>query len=179
MRSVTTNSYTTDGSSLDETIPAVPALAAQPRPESDPNFDRDIHAWPEKIGAWKKAATAASAVDARIVGQVRRFQVARHTWSGIYSCIAAAAAQLSSVAGLQARIAVESDMMNNRPVAGLHLSGDALLLVTICPAKVATSCPRRFAAARRYLLRHGAASVVIVRSDAVTPATFEAFWRGP
>jgi hypothetical protein len=129
------------------------------------------------MATWLRAATSASAAAARVADEVRTFRIARNTYSGIYSCIAAAATELGTDADAHARLVVESDMINNRPVAGLRLSGDAVLLVTICPAEVANSCPRRFAAARAYLLRHGAASVEIVRADAVTPASFEAFWR--
>lgn len=177
MRSVSTSSYTTDELVLDKMIPFVPALTAEPDPATDRNYDQDVHAWTQKKTTWGKAATAASNAAAHLADQVRQFQILRYTYSAIYSCIAAAAAQLD-ISGAHARLAVESDMINNRPVVGLRLSGDAVLIVGICPAAHATSCPRRFAAARTYLRRHGAASVQIVRADAVTPGTFKAFWRG-
>jgi hypothetical protein len=52
-----------------------------------------------------------------------------------------------------------------------------VLMVTICPADLSTSCPQRLAAASAYLMRHGASSVQIVSADAVTPQTFDDFWR--
>ena len=53
LRSVTTTSYSTDGSSVVGTIPSVSALAPQPSP-SDPSFDADIHAWTQALPDWKR-----------------------------------------------------------------------------------------------------------------------------
>ena len=71
-----------------------------------------------------------------------------------------------------------SDMLNNRPAGEFNLGGDAVLLVAICPAPASAGCAQRFAAARKYLLRHGAGLVTVVRADAVTPGTLDDFWRG-
>jgi hypothetical protein len=176
LRSITTTPYSTDDSSLDNTIPAVPGLAAQPVPSDNPSFSSQIHAWTQQRTSWEQAAAAAARAAAALAGQVRRFPIARNTWSGIYSCIAAVATQLAPAHGPGTRIAVLSDMQNNRPVTGLALDGDAVLMVTICPANVSTTCPQRFAAARSLLLQHGASSVTIIRADAVTAGTFDAFW---
>ena len=59
-----------------------------------------------------------------------------------------------------------------------RLDGDAVLIVGICPAQSWAGCAQRFAAARTYLLRHGASSVAIVRADAITPGALDSFWRG-
>lgn len=178
LRSVTTVSYSTDVPSLEGTIPAVSALAAQPRADTDPSFAPDIHVWTRAKTTWKQSAAMASAAALQLSGRVRQFPIVRHTWSAIYSCIAAAAAQLAPAHGSSTRLAVFSDMINNRQVTGLRLDGDAVLIVGICPAQASAGCTQRFAAARTYLLRHGASSVAIVRADAVTPAALDSFWRG-
>ena len=176
LRSVTTTSYSTDSASLDATIPGVPGLPMQPTPANNPSFSPQIHAWTGQMASWKQAAATARKDVTALADQVRQFQIARNTFSGIYSCIAAAATQLAPAYGPDTRIAVMSDMENNRPVTGLALNGDAVLMVTICPANVALSCPQRFAAVRSFLLQHGASSVTAVRADAVVPATFDSFW---
>lgn len=177
LRSVTTTSYSTDGPSVDTTIPAVSALAPQPSPSTDPSFDADIHTWTQGLPAWKQTASSAAAAAAELSAKVRQYSVARNTWSAIYSCVSAAARQLIPSQGADTRLAVISDMENNEPVVGLSLAGAAVLLVTICPADVSTGCPQRFATASTYLMHHGASSVQIVSADAVTPQTFDDFWR--
>ena len=176
LRSVTTTSYSTDGPSVDGTIPPVRALAPQPSP-ADSSFDADIHAWTQALPGWKQTQSGAAAAATQLSAQVRQYAVARNTWSAIYSCVSAAARQLGPAQGADTRLAVISDMQNNEPVVGLNLAGAGVLMVTICPANVSTGCPQRFAAARSYLMRRGASSVQIVSADAVTPETFEDFWR--
>jgi hypothetical protein len=177
LRSVTTTSYSTDGSSVDATIPPVRALPPQPSPSADQSFDADIHTWTLAQSSWKQTAVSANTQASQLAGQVRMYQVARNTWSAIYSCMSATARQLGPAQGAGTRLAVISDMQNNEPVVGFSLAGAAVLMVTICPANVSTSCPQRFAAARAYLIRHGASSVLTVSADAVTPQTFDDFWR--
>jgi hypothetical protein len=177
LRSVTTTSYSTDGPSVDATIPSVSTLAPQPSPTADPSFDADVHSWTQALPAWKQSASSAAAAAAQLSAKIRQYPVARKTWSAIYSCVAATERQLGPPKGTDTRLAVISDMENNEPVVGLSLGGAAVLAVAICPANVSTSCPQRFAAARAYLMRHGASSVQIVSVDAVTPETFDDFWR--
>jgi hypothetical protein len=177
LRSVTTTSYSTDGPSVDASIPPVNALAPQPSPTADPSFDVDIHAWTQALPGWKKTASSAAAAAAQLSAEVRQYPVARNTWSAIFSCVSASARQLGPAQGADTRLAVISDMENNEPVVGLSLAGAAVLMVTICPADLSTSCPQRLAAASAYLMRHGASSVQIVSADAVTPQTFDDFWR--
>jgi hypothetical protein len=177
LRSVETASYSTDGLSVDATIPSVSTLAPQPSPTADPSFDADIHAWTQALPAWQQTASSAAAAAAQLSAKIRQYPVARNTWSAIYSCVAATERQLGPPHGADTRLAVISDMENNEPVVGLSLAGAAVLMVTICPANVSTSCPQRFAAAGTYLMRHGASSVQIVSADAVTPQTFDDFWR--
>lgn len=177
LRSVTTSSYSTDGLSVDDTIPPVKALAPQPSPTADPSFDADIHTWTRALPGWKQTASSAAAAAAQLSAKVRQYPVARNTWSAIYSCVSAAVQQLGPAQGANTRLAVISDMQNNEPVVGLNLAGAEVLMVTICPANVSTGCPQRFATARSYLMRHGASSVQIVSVDAVTPGTFDDFWR--
>ena len=176
LRSVTSTSFSTDDSTLDASIAGVAGLAPQPSPLNNPSFASEINHWTTAKTTWQQDAAAASRGAAALAVQVRQFHIVRGTWSGIYSCIAAAAAQLAPADGPSTRLAVISDLENNRPVAGLNLAGDAVLLVTICPAQVATTCPQRFAAARSFLLRHGASAVTAIRADAVTAATFDHFW---
>jgi hypothetical protein len=159
LRPVTSSSYSTDALSVSGAIPGVRALAAQPQATSDPSFARDIHTWTVARAAWKRSAESASARASSLAARVSRFRIARRTWSAVYGCVAAAAAQLS-------------------PVHGLRLNGDAVLMVEICPARGSVTCTRRFAIARAYLRRRGASAVTVVRADAVTPVTLDDFWRG-
>jgi hypothetical protein len=176
LRPVSTYSASTDNPSLDASIPPVPALVPEPQPTSS-SFDQNIHDWLGTEAQWHQKALTASNAAASLSAQVRGFPIVRHTLSGIYSCLATAAAQVGKY-GPATRLVLMSDLLNNRPVVGLHLQGDALLVVAACPAWASQTCPSRFAAARKYLLGHGASTVLIVRSDAATPATLDSFWRG-
>jgi hypothetical protein len=102
----------------------------------------------------------------------------RGTWSAIYACIGALAAQLAPAHGPGTRLIVFSDMENNEPATGLSLDGDAVMIVGSCPPQVSTTCPQRFADAQAYLIQHGASSVGLIRSDAVTPAAIDQFLEG-
>jgi hypothetical protein len=177
LRSVTTDSYSTDPPSINYTIRPVRQLSPQPTPAADPSFDTDIHSWTQAMPGWKQTASSAAAAAEQLSAKVRAYHIVRNTWSAVYSCVSAAMRQLGAGNGADVRLAVISDMENNEPVVGLHLAGAAVLMVTICPAGVSTGCPQRFAAARTYLMRHGAASVRDVSADAVTPQTFDGFWR--
>jgi len=143
LRAVTTNSYSTDGAALDVSIPGAPGLAQQPSPNNNPSFATDIQRWTVKMMSWKQASAAANSAAAALAARVRRYQVARGTWSAIYSCIGAAAAQLAPAHGPRTRLTLMSDLENNRPVTGLDLRGDAVLMVTICPAHASATCPQR------------------------------------
>lgn len=176
LRSVTTTSVSTDYPSIDYTVPAVGALVPQPSP-TDSSFDTAVHTWTDQQSGWQQGADLAAADAATLAGQVRRYQVARNTWSAIYDCVASLVDQLGAASGSGTRIAVISDMENNEPVVSFSLNGAAVLLVGICPASVSASCTERFAAARQFLTEHGASSVQVVWADAVTAQTFDSFWR--
>lgn len=176
LRPVSTYSTSTDNPNLDASIPPVPTLAPEPQPTSS-SFDQNIHSWLGTEAGWRQKALTAKNAAASLSAQVRSFHLVRHTLSGVYSCLATAAAQLQTY-GPATRLVLMSDLLNNRPVVGLRLRGDAVLVVAACPAWASQTCPPRLAAARRYLLRHGASTVLIVRSDAATAATLDSFWRG-
>jgi hypothetical protein len=177
VRPIVTSSYATNVLTLTGSIPAVPALAAEPQADSDPSFDNDIHSWMGAKAAWEREESAASAAAASLSGRIRQFPPVRNTWSAIYACIGALAAQVLAH-GPSTRLIVASDMENNESVVGLNLAGDAVMIVESCPPQVSTTCPSRFAGAKAFLMQHGASSVQLIRSDAVTPAIIDDFLEG-
>lgn len=176
LRSVTTQSYSTDDKSVHETIPAVPAIAPQPTPTRS-DYNDALRSWLDGKPAWERKANAAVAQARKVAGEVRGYRVARHTYSGIWSCLSGAASELGDVQGGRMRLVVLSDMENNEAIVGLSLARAHVLLVTVCPSHASTGCPRRFAKARSLLLKHGASSVREISADAVTPQDLASFWR--
>jgi hypothetical protein len=179
VRSVTTYSYSTDPSvnpSVDGTVPVVTALKPQPSP-TDPSFNSDDRNWLDTKPGWQQQAAAAAAQARQVAAQVRAYHVVRGASSAVWSCLSAAASQLGPVAGKSVRLIEMSDFLNNEPVVGLTLAWARVLLVTVCSANVSTTCPQRFAAARSFLLKHGASDVEEISADALTPAELVKFWR--
>jgi hypothetical protein len=176
LRSVTTASVSTDNSSVDGTIPAVAAIAAEPAP-TDPQYNDDLRAWLGAKPGWRRQAATAVAQARKVGGAVRAYQVVRKTNSGVYSCLSGAASELGQVPGNVMRLVVMSDLENNEAIVGLSLRSARVLLVTVCPTDESTGCPARFAAARSLLLNHGASQVEEISADALTPQTLVRFWR--
>jgi hypothetical protein len=175
-RSVTTTSISTDNSSVNDTIPAVAAIAPEPLPTGT-DYNEKLRSWLAAKPGWKQQASAAVAKARAVAGEVRAYQVVRRTNSGIYSCLSGAAAELGQVPGKDIRLTLTSDLENNEPIVGLSLGGARVQLVTVCPTDESTSCPQRFAAARSLLLKHGASRVEEISADALTPQTLVSFWR--
>jgi hypothetical protein len=175
-RSVTTTSISTDGPSVNDTIPGVTAIAAEPTP-ADPNYNDDLRAWLDAQPGWHRQAAAATAKARTVAAEIRGYQVARGTYSAIYSCLSGAVAELGQVPGPSVRLVTISDFQNNEPIVGLSLGGARVLMVEICPADASTGCPQRFAAARSLLLAHGASQVSQLSADALTPSALVSFWR--
>lgn len=176
LRSVTTSSYSDDGTSVSDTIPPVPAIAPEPGP-GDANYNDDLRAWLAAKPGWQRQATAAVTKARAVAGEVRSYPVARNTYSAIYSCLSGAARELGQVPGASMRLVIMSDFQNNEPVVSLSLSAARVLLVTVCSSYDSTSCPQRFAYARSFVLKHGASQVEEVSADAMTPQTLLSFWR--
>ena len=179
LRSVTTTSYSTDGPSVDAYDPAGQARwPPQPSPTADPSFDDDIHSL-DAGAARLEADRVQRGGGRRPAARQRSVSIRSPVTPGVPSTAACqpSARQLGPAQGADTRLAVISDMENNEPVVGLSLAGAAVLMVTICPADLSTSCPQRLLRRSAYLMRHGASSVQIVSADAVTPQTFDDFWR--
>ncbi len=176
VRSVTSASNSTDDPSLNDTVPAVPALAPQPSP-TDPGYNGDDRAWLGAKPAWQREAAAAAAQGRQVAAEVRGYRVVRGTNSAIWSCLSGAMAELGQVPGASVRLVEMSDFLNNEPVVGLRLASARVLLVTVCSADVSTTCPQRFATARSFALRHGASQVAEISADALTPQVLASFWR--
>lgn len=179
VRSVTSTSYSTDpvdNPSVNATIPAVPAIAPQPSP-TDPSYNDDDRAWLDGKPGWQRQASAAATQAGKVAAEVRGYHVVRGTNSAIWSCLSGAASELGQVPGRSMRLVEMSDFQNNEPVVGLSLAGAKVLLVTVCPTNVSTSCPERFAAASSFVLKHGASEVTEISADALTPQALVSFWR--
>lgn len=179
VRSVTTTSYSTDpvdNPSVNGTVPAVSAIAAQPSP-TDPSYNDDDRTWLDGKPAWQQRASAAAAQARKVAADVRGYQVVRGTNSAIWSCLSGAASELGPVPGGSMRLIEMSDFQNNEPAVGLSLASARVLLVTVCPTDVSTTCPQRFATARAFLLKHGASDVQEISADALTAQAVASFWR--
>jgi hypothetical protein len=84
VRSVTTTSNSTDYPSVNDTIPAVATLTPAPA-ATDPNYPADLRAWLDAKPAWQHAASAALAKSQAVADEVRRYSVARNTYSAVFS----------------------------------------------------------------------------------------------
>jgi hypothetical protein len=172
-RSVTTTSNSTDGALTPVTIDSVAALDPQPDPKAS-GFGDAIHRWVPQRDAYTTGRAASAHQAAAAGAAVLRMPIVRHTQSGIYNCLGALSEELGPS---QPALIVASDMQNNRPIVTLNLHHARVLMVTICPASTADTCPTRFGDAATTLEHHGATSVRQIRADAVSASTLVDFIR--
>lgn len=170
-RSVTTTSNSTDGTIAPVHIAPVVGFSRQPDPKVG-DFRVLIRQWVAARNSYTAARDNAQSKARAASATVRALPIVRRTSSGIYNCLGALSEQLGHT---RPALIVASDMQDNRPLVTLRLQGARVLMVTICPASSADSCPTRFRYATTTLKRHGASSVRQLRADAVTSAALVEF----